>query len=79
MFDFFKKLFTIPGVSFPGIKAKMPDLDVEMKTPRFMGWSADLRMYWPKLSIPGVSLLVGIVAGIEGLAIAGGTYYFSAK
>ena len=79
MFDFFKKLFTIPGVSFPGIKAKMPDLDVEMKTPRFMGWSADLRMYWPKLSIPGGSLRVGIVAGIVGLAIAGGTYYFAAK
>ena len=31
MFDFFKRLFTIPGVSFPGIKPKMPDFKVSTK------------------------------------------------
>ena len=79
MFKFFKKLFTIPGISFPGVKPNLPDLDVGMNTPRFMGWAADMRMYWPNLTIPGGSIRVGIIAGVVGLVIAGGTYFFAVQ
>ena len=79
MFNFLKRLFTIPGVVLPRLGMKMPTLDINFRTPEFMGWSKDIRMYWPHLSVPGGSLRVAMVAGIIGLGIAGGTYFFAAR
>ena len=79
MFDFLKKLFTIPGVILPAMKMKLPTLNLNFTTPVIMGWSTDLRMYWPKLSIPGGPLRVAMTAAILGIGIAGGTYFFAAK
>ena len=79
MFAFLKRLITIPGVMLPRLGMKLPTLDLNFTTPAIMGWSKDIRMYWPKLSVPGGSLRVAMVAGIIGLGIAGGTYFFAAR